>query len=263
MTNRVFNVLFRFLFINANVTLQDDFRDFSSCEHKARVAAYGFGLYLSGYPTTLDEDDMSHVPVTLSLSVLLTPIIAFTWLPQALYAHRPVFTKDAGRGPETAIPLTEPQVSQVVYREISGKTPQIWLGFSVPKDFELYVQIGVPVMDRLKEFRPSMVLVGPGLPKSDAPFAIPEGTGVKMFPTAQVKKPRFFHEHFTGTDSWILRSDTVLLSKPGRYYLVAYSPDRQNGKLWLSIGKKETFRREDWKQFPSWRKLIRTFHGIE
>jgi hypothetical protein len=185
------------------------------------------------------------------------------WFPQQLDAHRPVFTKDAAKGPDTAILLTEPQVSQVVYREITDKSPQIWLGFSVPKDFELYIQIGVPVMDRLKKFRPSMVLVGPGLPKKDAPFEIPKGTGVKTFATAQVKKPRFFHEHFTGTDSWILRSETVSLSKPGRYYLVAFSPDRQKGKLWLSIGKKESFSAEHRKQFPTWRKLIRAFHEVK
>ena len=206
---------------------------------------------------------MSHLPRNLSFGVLLFPLIAVTCFCQSAHGHRPVFTKDAAKGPETAILLTEPQVSQVVYREITEKAPQIWLGFSVPKDFELYIQIGVPVMDRLKEFRPSIALVGPGLSRQDAPFKIPEGTGLKVFPTTRVKKPRFFHEHFTGTDSWILRSETVSLSKPGRYYLVAYSPTMQTGKLWLSIGKKESFRKEDWKQFPAWRKLIRAFHGVE
>ncbi|MFC1596837.1 hypothetical protein ACFL5Q_02715 [Planctomycetota bacterium] len=206
---------------------------------------------------------MSYLSRNLRLGVLLFPLVAVTCSLQSVYGHRPVFTKDAAKSPETAILLTEPHVSQVVYREVTEKVPQIWLGFSVPKDFELYIQIGVPVMDRLKEFRPSIVLVGPGLPRQDAPFKIPEGTGVKVFPTTRVKKPRFFHEHFTGTDSWILRSETVSLSKPGRYYLVAHSPTMQTGKLWLSIGKKESFRKEDWKQFPTWRKLIRAFHGIE
>ena len=206
---------------------------------------------------------MCYLPPALRMSILLCSSIGLACLTQTVYAHRPVFTKDAAKNPETAILLTEPQVSQVVYREITKKAPQIWLGFSVPKDFELYIQIGVPVMDRLKEFRPSMVLVGPGLPREDAPFKLPKGMGAKMFTTTQVKKPRFFHEHFTGTDSWILRSETVSLAKPGRYYLVAYSPKKQTGKLWLSIGKKESFRKEDWKQFPTWRKLIRTFHGIK
>jgi hypothetical protein len=54
------------------------------------------------------------------------------------------------------------------------------------------------------------------------------------------------------------------LSKPARYYLIAFfPPDRQKGKLWLLIGKKESFSAEDWKQFPTWRKRIRTFHEVE
>ena len=53
---------------------------------------------------------------------------------------------------------------------------------------------------------------------------MPKDIGAKVFSTKDVEKPRFFHEHFTNTDSWILRSETVRLTKPGRYYLVAYSP---------------------------------------
>jgi len=173
---------------------------------------------------------MSLLRRILRLGVLLSPVIAVMCFPGAACAHRPVFAKDAAKDPKTAILLTEPQVSQVVYREITDKAHQIWLGFSVPKDFELYIQIGVPVMDHLKKFRPSMVLVGPGLPKKDAPLSIFKGTGARVFTTTQVKKPRFFHEHFTGTDSWILRSETIPLSDPGRYYLVAFSPDKQTGK---------------------------------
>ena len=206
---------------------------------------------------------MSRVPIGLRECVCLVSLGALVWCPQQLHAHRPVFTKDAAKSPHTAITLTEPQVSQVVYREITDKSPQIWLGFSVPEDFELYVQIGIPVLDRQKEFRPAMALVGPGLPDKDAPFAIPKGMGVRVLATTRVPKPRLFHEHFTGTDSWILRSETLPLSKPGRYYLVAFSPDHQKGKLWLSIGRKESFSAEDRERFPTWRKMIRAFHEVE
>jgi len=176
------------------------------------------------------------------------------------WAHRPVFTDDAATGPGTAVPMGGPEVSQVVYREITEDSPQVWLRFDVPEDFQLYVQIGVPVLERLKDFRPAMVVVGPGLPTENPPFALPEGMGAKVLGTADVEKPRLFHEHFTGTDSWILRSATVDLPDSGRYYLVAYSPEGKTGKLWLSIGRKERFTADDWKQFPAWRKRIRAFH---
>jgi len=115
----------------------------------------------------------------------------------------------------------------------------------------------------LKKFRPAMVVIGPGLDSETVPFEIPKATGTRVFTTTEVSKSRFFNEHFTGTQSWILRTETVPLPKPGRYYVVAFSPDKQTGKLWLSIGKKESFKAEDWKQFPTWRKLIRKFHEVK
>jgi len=182
---------------------------------------------------------------------------------QRLLAHHPIFTEDAATSSETAIPMKDADVSQVVYREITEKTPQIWLSFTVPKDFDLFVQIGVPAIDRLKDFRPAMVVIGPGLPDKDAPFKTPKDMGATVFSTKEVEKPRFFHEHFTNTDSWILRSETVRLSSPGRYYLVAFSPQSQTGKLWLSIGKKESFSLDDLKQFPTWAKRIQEFHEVK
>jgi len=195
-------------------------------------------------------------------SVLL-PLLALLWCPQQVRAHRPVFTEDAATSSGTAIRLTEPHISQVVYREITEKSSEIWLSFEVPEDFELYIQIGVPVIDRFNKFRPAMVVIGPGLNREAVPFEIPKATGTKVFATGEVSKPRFFNEHFTGNQSWILRTETVPLPKPGRYYLVAYSPDKETGKLWLSIGKKESFKAEHWQQFPTWRKLIRKFHEVK
>ena len=206
---------------------------------------------------------MSHLSHAAKLQSLLLPLLILAWFPQQLHAHRPVFTEDAATSPNTAIPLTEPHISQVVYREVTEKSSEIWLSFDVPKDFDLYIQIGVPVIGRLEKFRPAMAVVGPGLAGEAVPFETPKATGTKVFTTSKVSKPRFFHEHFTGTKSWILRSETVSLPRPGRYYLVAYSPDKQTGKLWLSIGKKESFKAEHWQQFPTWRKLIRKFHEVK
>jgi len=184
-------------------------------------------------------------------------------LVQPVWAHRPIFTDHAATGPETAIPISNPAISQVVYREITAQRPQVWLTFQAPKGFELFIQIGVPVIDRLKDFRPSMAVVGPGLPSDAVPFPLPEGLGAKVFSTKEVEKPRFFHEHFTSTDSWILRSETIRLPSAGRYYLVAFSPESQTGKLWLALGKTESFSLADLLQFPTWRKRIQQFHEVK
>ena len=194
---------------------------------------------------------------------LLLVLLGNMPLPRQALAHHPIFTEDKATGPDTAIPIKDPQISQVVYREITKDSSQVWLTFEVPKDFKLFAQIGVPAIDRLKDFRPAMAIVGPGLPDNDPPFALPKDAGAKVMLTKEVSKPRFFHEHFTNTDSWILRGETVTLPRAGRYYLVGYSPDKQTGKLWLSIGKKESFSLEDLKDFPTWTKKIQAFHEVQ
>ena len=72
-------------------------------------------------------------------------------LPQWANAHRPIFTEAKATGSDTAVLIKDPQISQVVYREITKDSSQVWLTFEVPKDFNLFVQIGVPAIDRLKD----------------------------------------------------------------------------------------------------------------
>ena len=177
-------------------------------------------------------------------------------------AHRPIFTEEKGIDAESAVRINKPQVSQVIYRELVDKRPQLWLTFEAEEEFDLFVQLGIPVIDRLKDFRPSFVVLGPDLPDVSLPFAVPEGLGGICFSTAEVEEPRFFHEHFTGTDSWILRSETVPLPSKGRYYVVAYSPENEKGKLWLSVGKKEQFGLLDWLSFGEWKRRIQAFHEV-
>ena len=113
---------------------------------------------------------MSYLSYRAMRCIIPTVALALIAFQQPLSAHRPVFTEDEAKGPDTAISLTGPDVSQVVYREVTEESPQIWLSFTVPKDFDLYFQIGVPVIEGLEEFRPAMVIVGPGLPREKYPI---------------------------------------------------------------------------------------------
>lgn len=194
---------------------------------------------------------------TTMLTILLLALIC-----PLSRAHRPIFSERAATDADTAVIIAEPAVSQVIYREITDKRPQVWLALDAEAGFELFIQIGVPVLDRLKSFRPAMLVIGPGLPEKPLPIPVPKGNGGKNFATDEVKDPRFFHEHFTGTDSWILRSETVSLPRTGRYYVVAYVPSRQTGKLWLSVGRKEVFGPADLAKFNEWKKRIREFHEV-
>lgn len=63
-------------------------------------------------------------------------------------AHHPVLTGHRATSAETAIPMMDPTISQVVYGEITPESGQVWLAFDAPEGFDLYVQAGVPVFER-------------------------------------------------------------------------------------------------------------------
>ena len=95
-------------------------------------------------------------------------------------AHRPTFSDGSATDANAALEIKEVDVSQVVYHELTEDAQQLWLTFEADKDYMLWVQIGIPVLDRLRDYRPAVVLLGPGLPEVDLPFGIPAGLGGKI-----------------------------------------------------------------------------------
>ena len=178
----------------------------------------------------------------------------------AAWAHRPIFTEGDPSSAESAIAIEDPDLSQVVYYEITQEAPRLWLTFKGQPDQEVYLQVGIPLIDRLEAFRPAMALVGPGLPEAEVPFDLPDGCGALVFPTDDVAEPRRFHEPFTGTRSWILREERVNLTEAGDYYAVAFVPSGDHGKMWLSIGTREDWGVGDVGKLPEWTKKVRAFH---
>jgi len=186
-------------------------------------------------------------------------LCTFSLTPSAL-AHRPTFSDGSATDPNAAHEIKEVDVSQVVYHELTQDAQQLWLTFEAEKDYVLFVQIGVPVLDRLEDYRPAVVLLGPGLPEVDLPFGIPAGLGGRIISTDDVTEPRLFHEHFTDTRSWILKELDIPLPASGRYYLVAYHPTGTPGKVWVAVGKLERFGLGDLLRFRQWTIQARRFH---
>ena len=117
-------------------------------------------------------------------------------------AHIPIFSgANAGTSPENAVFIDDASISHAVYHEVTEQTPRLWMTFDFEAGQEIYTQLGVPVLDRLAEFRPAFAVLGPGLPEIDLPFEIPDGLGGLLFTTDDIDEPEFFHEEFTGTDS--------------------------------------------------------------
>ena len=112
-------------------------------------------------------------------------ILLFLFNTTAL-AHKPSF----GPNPSIAdaFQVDDPNISIVVYQDITCEEDQLWLEFSAEEGFELYVQAGIPVIERLEAYLPHVAILFPGFPTADRdyPFEIPEGMGVyELEPTAR------------------------------------------------------------------------------
>jgi monofunctional biosynthetic peptidoglycan transglycosylase len=161
-----------------------------------------------------------------------------------------------------AIEFQDVQISRVVYHEVTKQAPQIWIAFEIEQPQELFLQIGVPVLDRLRKYRPAMALLGPGLPDVRLPFEFPSGLGGLVLDTDDIESPKEFYEPFTGTSSWILREQDVQLPEAGRYYVVAFDPDGKPGKLWAATGRKEVWGAKDMLRMPKIITEVRQFHEV-
>jgi len=178
------------------------------------------------------------------------------------FGHKPLPFGEVHGDASHALLVHDIDVSQVAYFEITAASPQYWLAFDAVKGEGLALQIGAPVIDRYKGFRPAVAVLGPGLPAIALPFAIPQGYGGLILSTDAVADPPVFHEPFTGTDSWTLRDDKLALAGAGRYDVVLYSPRGDTGKLWVAIGEKEAFGFADFLGLPAVVREVREFHEV-
>ena len=161
-----------------------------------------------------------------------------------------------------AVNIRRPSVSQVYYADLAVDRPQAWFRFEGRRGREILIMLGVPVIERLEGYRPRVALIGPGLPAAALGFATPRGLGAELYVPAG--QPRRFHEHFTGTESWIHLHVTRTLPDSGDYYLVGFTPEnpKRGDKLWLSMGYQERFYFRDLWAFGRWRRNIRAFHEL-
>lgn len=199
----------------------------------------------------------------MRLNFLAGLISALLFFPFAsIQAHKPVEDPGNATSAASAVIIKDPDISQVIYHEVKKESTQLWLTFEAKKDCNLYMSIGVPVIERLKTYRPALALIGPGLPDIKLPFEKPSGLGAVVFYTDSVTTPKFFHEPITGTDSWILLEKHVTLDATGRYYIVAFSAEMKPGKLWVAIGEAERWGFGDIFKLPSISAEVRKFHEV-
>jgi len=193
------------------------------------------------------------------IAVLLFLVI---WFSFPAFAHKPASIGDIFSTVDQALRMEDIDVSQVVYSPLSDTDSQLWLTFEAAAGTTLDVSLGIPVLDRLTDYRPKLAVLGPGLPSVDLPIDTPAGAGGIVFDSAASGDPRFFHEHVTGTESWILIEEAVTLPATGTYYVVAFPSADQIDKLWVAIGKREQFGLRDLFSFPAIIRDVRSFHEV-
>ncbi len=194
--------------------------------------------------------------VRRSLAVAALAVLCFAL---AAAAHKPVSIGEIYPTFDRALWMEDIDVSQVAYSELTEVDHALWLAFDADAGTRLDLSLGVPVIDRLTGYRPSLAVVGPGLPTIELPFEAPPDAGAVVFETAGAE-PRFFHEPFTGTDSWILLEEAIDLPETGTYYVLAWPPDETVGKLWVAIGLREQFGLRDVLSLPKVVRDVRAFH---
>lgn len=178
------------------------------------------------------------------------------------WAHRYIPTAGTHDTAETAVPVADPGVSQVAYQQVTEAVQRIWLVFDGAAGQQVMIQLGVPELEPLRDYRPAVALLGEGLAPVDLPFAVPEGYGGWVYNTENAAAPELFHEEFTGTRSWQFPMQTYTLPATGRYYVVGYVPSGAAGKFWLALGVREQFSLLDVLTLPRVVYEVRTFHEV-
>lgn len=178
----------------------------------------------------------------------------------AASGHQPIVSDGSANDPASAIALGDVDVSKVVYHEATADSPRLWLTFNGAADQNLHLQLGFPAIERLADYRPSLAVLGPGLPPINLPFEIPAGLGGLLLSSSDVANPTVFDEPFSGTRSWILLERDIALPQAGTYYIVAFDPEERPGKLWVATGLEEAFSLDEIAQLPELLQQVRVFH---
>ena len=166
-------------------------------------------------------------------------------------AHKPSFANNYFSF-DSAFAVQDPDISIVLYAEMTCTESELWMEMETGDRDEVWVELGVPMLDRLEAYRPSVALVAPGLPAADLPFDLPADMGATIISTADVNEPVDFYEPFSQTESWILYQGWLEVPPNEQVYLVAWNPAKVTGKLWVAVGKTDDFSDVSFDQFGEW-----------
>lgn len=203
---------------------------------------------------------MKIKPLKLTTKYLLASLIAIglsSIFVKTASAHIPFIANDNHATAQSSLVVYDIAISKVVYQKLTADSPESWISFKANQDDVLYFNLGIPLLEELKDFRPAIAII----PASSQSYSINSLKESQIFSTLDITDPKTFHEPFTKTNSWTFTEHIFNIPTTGDYYLVTYSPKNQVGKVWVSIGKEERFGPSDWVSLPAKIPDIRKFHS--
>jgi len=177
-------------------------------------------------------------------------------------AHKPSYANGHST-PAEAFEVADPEISIALYATMTCTEDTLWMHMETGDLDEVWLELGVPVLDRLAAYRPSLAIVAEGFPEANVPFELPPNMGAVVISTDDVETPIDFFEPFTQTHSWILFRDWFDVPSNSDVYLVAYNPAEYTGKLWVAVGLTEDFSDVDMSQFGEWVDKTQAFHEVD
>jgi hypothetical protein len=179
------------------------------------------------------------------------------------WAWRPVVIDGGPTGIASAYSLDDIAQASIGYHHANASAPQLWFRFDGKYGDKVHVQIGVPQLQQYRLLRPIVAIVGPGMPAppDPLPFALPAGYGALIYDTA-AESVENYKESFTGTESWRFSAEDFHLPASGPTYIVGFTPNGEEGKFWMAVGEKRSFRFADLFTINETTRKIRAFFEV-
>lgn len=176
---------------------------------------------------------------------LLSGMMALALMANGARAHVPYLEMtDFTAARPFKCPSAEQSIA--VYSWLEDSTDIDFYTFTVTSNVSFFAEAIVPVFDPYADFRPSMALIGPGLPPPDAPLpvALPPRCGAIVLNDAGLEPRPQFYEPFGGK-SYYQGPRLERTLAPGKYMLVYWDPAGGVGDYTAAIGALELWTKSD------------------
>ena len=155
------------------------------------------------------------------------------------YGHKLISHDDTHRSFGTALQIPDHKISWAIYDNLGVNEAKFYT-FDAKHGDSLYASIVIPKMEGLENYSPTLVLIGPGIFKTDE---IPYETqlGVEKFSFEGKFPGREFYEPFGQVTYFERQEIKTEIIADGQYFIVVMDEKNQSGKYSLAIGTIEDF----------------------